>query len=126
MRSRVLLAGAVGIIAFSAVLTSAASLGGITATSLGADSSVVAGCDSDGVSITYSHLYNTTTDVYDIDGVDVSGVDAACNGLPYSITVSAGAVDEEITGTVGGTTISGTLASALAALAVDHVAIVIG
>jgi hypothetical protein len=112
----------------------AASLGGLNTDSLGADADVVASCDTDGVSLSYTTSYDATSQSYEVDGVDVSGVDAACNGLSAELTLSgsnpdvAGSPTVEVTGT-GTPDLDGTftinLTSSMAAEWVDHAALVI-
>ncbi len=74
--------------AFAAVFGSAASLGGITSTKLGADDSVVAACDTNGVSTSYTTAYNTTTTAgYKVDKVKVGGIADTCNGQTMKVTL---------------------------------------
>ena len=58
MRSRrTLLAVLGGIVAFALVVGAAASLGGLTSTNLGADTSIVAACDTRGITSAYTTVY---------------------------------------------------------------------
>jgi len=106
MRSRrTLLAVLGGIAAFAIVIGSAATLGGLGTDDLGSDDSVVAACDSNGVTTAYTNVYNTTTTAsYKVDKVTVSGMDALCTGQFMTITLSGalGASLEEVTKTVTG------------------------
>lgn len=90
MRSRrTLLALLGGVLTFAVVVGMAASLGGITSTSLGADDTVVASCDTDGVTTSYSTVYNTTgTAGYKVDDVTVGGVADACDGKSMTVTLT--------------------------------------
>jgi hypothetical protein len=54
MNRKIALAVGAGVIAAGGVLASAATLGGVTAGSLGTDSAVVAGCTSSGVTIKWN------------------------------------------------------------------------
>ncbi len=53
-KRRHVLAGVAALATFGAVVGSAATLGGITSASLGADASVVAGCDPNGITVSYT------------------------------------------------------------------------
>ncbi len=86
-RKRALFAIVAGVSAFGIVGASAASLGGITGTSLGADVGVVASCDTDGVSVSYVNGYNPTTGTYQTTAVNVSSINAACNGMAIDLTL---------------------------------------
>ncbi len=76
-----------GVAMFGVVGASAASLGGITSASLGADATVVASCDTDGITLAYTNGYDATIGEYTTSSVAVSGIDAACNGLPIELTL---------------------------------------
>src|SRR5688572_639201 len=79
----------------AAVFGSAASLGGISpAPSLGADDSVVAACDGDGVGVSYTKAYSAGAPAgYKVTAVTVTGVADACDGQTLAATLanSAGA-----------------------------------
>jgi hypothetical protein len=84
-------------------LASAAQLN-INSASLGAGTSVVASCDTDGIDVHYTNVYNAGTGVYDTSSVILTGVDAKCNGLKYSVQLKTGtgvgtALGDPITGT---------------------------
>jgi hypothetical protein len=74
------------VLAFSMIAASAASLGGITTSSLGAEADVVASCDTVGgiaadFAVAFSGgEYRTTT-------VQISGADLACEGLDIDVTL---------------------------------------
>ncbi|MCU1361301.1 MAG: hypothetical protein JWN99_2590 [Ilumatobacteraceae bacterium] len=118
------------LIAAALVSASAATLGGLTSDSLGANDSVVAACDSDGIDIAYTYAYNATSQWYDVTDVNFSGVDPNCDGLDASISLADGTtllnttVSTGITVPVGGT-FSITLGTAVQAELVDHAALVI-
>ncbi len=83
-----ILAGAIALAFFGVVAASAASLGGLTANNLGADNTVVASCDTDGVGLTYTTAYNAGTGAYEVTAATVTGVAAACGGQTLSLTLS--------------------------------------
>ena len=75
------------------VFAMAASLGGITSDSLGADSAAVATCDSDGVATSYTTAYDAGDGRYEVTAVVVTGIDNACDGksIAVTLTTTAGA-----------------------------------
>lgn len=100
---RILLAAGAGLLAVGAVSASAASLGGITGKSVGVDDEIVASCDTDGINVAYTYGYNATSGKYDVTGVDLTGVNAACNGMAYSLTLADNtnaALGSALTGTL--------------------------
>ena len=86
---------------FSLIAASAASLNGISTAELGADSTVVASCDADGVDVDYNWNYiNGDPGLFDVVSVDVSGIDSACNGFDLyvelgdqSVSLGSGSVN---------------------------------
>ena len=90
MRSRrTLLAILGGVAAFAIVIGSAATLGGIDSTSLGADDTLVASCDTDGVTSAYTSAYDATISGggYEVASVTIGGIDDGCDGQSMSITL---------------------------------------
>ncbi|MBI5087593.1 MAG: hypothetical protein HZB15_01620 [Actinobacteria bacterium] len=75
------------LIAAGLVSASAASLGGLTSETLGAESDVVAGCDPDGIDIAYVTDYNETTQDYEVIGVRLLGVADTCIGQLASVAL---------------------------------------
>ena len=71
----------------------AATLGGITSPSLGADVVTVASCDTDGVTLAYTNSYDSSVGRYQTTAVAVSSINSACNTKAISLTLkdSAGA-----------------------------------
>jgi len=115
-------------VAFAALTASAATLGGLTSESLGADQTVVASCDSDGIALAYTNVYNATTNDYQTTAVTLSGVATPCVGQHYQLTLSDGTASlGESTGTVALTSGSQvvTLASPVAAASVTKASLVI-
>lgn len=121
-----------GVTMFGAVMGSAASLGGITAEGLGADDTLVASCDTDGVTTSYTTAYNTTGSAgYKVATVSVGGLDNACDGkaIEVRLTGAAGASLEAVSKTVetdaGSTSTSLTFGSSTLAESVTGVHIVV-
>jgi hypothetical protein len=84
------LAACGGLAAFGVLTAAAASLGGLSSSSLGADQTVVASCDTDGIVLSYTNSYNTSTSAYTVSAVVATGVNAGCNGKAYKLTLSGG------------------------------------
>lgn len=108
---------------------SAASLGGLTAGSIGSDDSIVAACDTDGITITYTNSYNATAQQYQVSAVNFSGVNAACNGKAASVSLRNGTTllttQASAAITVATSAFSITLATPVAASSVSGVSLVI-
>jgi hypothetical protein len=75
------------LIAAALVSASAASLGGLTTATLGAESQIVAGCDGNGIDIAYGTAYNVTSQDYEVTEVRLLNVDAACVNQLASVTL---------------------------------------
>ena len=86
-RKRIALAVIVTATLLGVVAASAASLGGITSGNLGADTGVVASCDTDGVTLAYTNSYDATLGRYQTTSVSVSGINTACNTKAISLTL---------------------------------------
>ncbi len=129
LKRRNLLALLAGVLAFALVVGAAASLGGITSSNLGADDSVVASCDTDGVTTAYTTVYNTTGSAgFKVDDVTVGAIAAPCVGDSMTITLTgaANASLASATSTVAaGTTTTVDLGSTALAEAVTGVHVVI-
>jgi hypothetical protein len=99
------LAVAVAIGGFGVLTAAAASLGGLTSASLGADQTVVASCDTDGIALAYTDAYDALSNTYKTTAVTISGVATPCVGKTYKLTLSDGTVSlGETSGTVALTT----------------------
>lgn len=110
-RNRLVLGLVIGVAVFAAAFGMAASLGGIDSDTLGADDQVVAACHTSAADITtrYATVYNATgTAGYKVDSVTLDGVDAACEGLDFKITLSGGTA-QEVTGSLTLTSGSATI-----------------
>lgn len=78
-----------GVGLFGLAVASAASLGGLNTTSLGADNGAVASCDTDGVALAYTTAYSATDGRYKVTSVTVSGIATpACDGKTLRVTLS--------------------------------------
>ncbi|MEM7285810.1 MAG: hypothetical protein AAF480_05615 [Actinomycetota bacterium] len=121
------IAAIAAIVAFGGFLAMAATLGGITADNLGADSSVIASCDTDGVTTSYTVAYDATDARDEITAVVVAGVDAACAGQTLTVTLTNGSdvqLDQtSVTAVAGSNTVTATTPPS--AEAVENVLIVI-
>src|SRR5207342_968809 len=73
-RRRIAAAIIAGAATLGVVGASAASLGGITSNSLGADTAVVGSCDLDGVTLAYTNSYDATLGRYQTTAVNVTGI----------------------------------------------------
>lgn len=126
-RKGVVLALVGGAAAFGLVGASAATLNGITGASLGADASVVASCDGDGVDVDYTTSYDAGAGTYVATEVLVTSVDAACDGLGIDVTLAdaGGAVLGNGAGTVAGGAATVALGTPADAETVANIAIVI-
>jgi hypothetical protein len=77
-----------GVGAFGLAVASAASLGGLTTNTLGAENGVVASCDTDGVTLAYTNTYDATSGLYRVSSVTVSGIASpACTGKTLTVTL---------------------------------------
>jgi hypothetical protein len=86
-RRGVLFALLIGLAAFGLVGAAAASLGGLGGQKLGADDTVVASCDTDGVTLAYTTAYDATAGTYKVTGVTISGINTACNTETMAVTL---------------------------------------
>jgi hypothetical protein len=113
MSKRKTLAIVSAVAAFAAVSASAAGLGGLTGTSLGADTTVVASCDSDGIGVTYTTSYNVATSQYVVSAVNLSGVNPVCNAKAANLTLSDSTGASIGSATVASLTVSGTFTATI-------------
>jgi hypothetical protein len=90
-----------GLAAFGILTAAAASLGGLSSSSLGADQTVIASCDTDGITLAYTNAYDATTNSYKTSAVVATLVNVACAAKSYKLTLSNGAASlGEFTNTV--------------------------
>jgi len=76
-----------GVCVFGIVGASAATLGGITGPALGADTVVIASCDTNGVTLAYTNAYDATLGRYQTTSVTVSGIAATCASKSLALTL---------------------------------------
>jgi len=100
MKKRVLIAILAALIVFAGVLAMAASLGGITSSTVGADDTVVASCDTNGVTASYATAWDATDERYEITSVTIGGVSDTCDGLTMSVTLTDSSGAQIGTGTL--------------------------
>ena len=100
-RRRMAVAVLVGSASFAVLGASAATLGGITGTAVGADTAVIGSCDTDGVTLTYTNTYDATLGRYQTTAVTVSGIAGACAGKTLSLTLNDASSASLASGTVG-------------------------
>ena len=123
-KKRAALAIVLGVVTFGVVAASAASLGGLSGASLGAEDVSVTGCDANGVTVAYTSAFTTGT--YKVTAVTLSGVDAACTGKALKLTLrdSANVSLAEVTGVAALSNLL-TLTTPVSASAVAGVSVVI-
>ena len=97
---RKMLAVLAGLLVFGLVSAAAATLGGLTVQSLGAESEVVASCDNDGIAVDWGTALQGVE--YVVDSVELSDVAAACDGLNVEVTVFDGDSPNNVLATVSG------------------------
>jgi hypothetical protein len=64
---------------------------GVTSDNLGAGDSIVASCDTDGLTADYTAVYSATANAYEVTTVELGGVAVACNTQQVQITLSGAA-----------------------------------
>jgi hypothetical protein len=124
---RAVIASVVGLAATGGILASAAALS-VNANTLGAGTSVIASCDTDGVTVSYTSAYNAAAGAYRTTAAVISGIAAACDAKSIDVTVSGagGASLANGTGTIAaGGTHTVTFASAVDPALITGAAIVI-
>ena len=124
LRKRVAIA-VIGASALGIGVASAATLGGLTSSSLGANETVVAACDSDGVTIAYTNAYDAATGKYRTTSATIGGMAAACTGKNLSVTLKDGTGASLATASVAVTGATQAVNVAAAADAVSGAAVVI-
>jgi hypothetical protein len=108
MKKRLLVSLIAGTAVFGSVFAFAASLNGVDSDNLGADDDVVASCDTDGITTSYTVAYAAANDRWEVTHVVVGGLAALCEGETLSLTLtdSTDAVIGTASALVGPTTTS--------------------
>ena len=125
---RKLTAVVIAVLVFGLISASAASLGGIDEADLGASAEVVASCDTDGVDVDYTLVYDAANDQFDVTEVIVSQIAAPdCDGDAIYVEISAlGAQEDFGSATIGSGTVTVPMTNLDAsAEAIDEIAIYI-
>jgi hypothetical protein len=86
MRKRTL-AVVLGLLVFSLIAASAATLGGVRSDQLGADVGVVASCDTDGVDVAFTTSY--IGGEYLVTSVELTDVSEDCDGQDVSVQLTS-------------------------------------
>lgn len=102
---RLLLALVFGTAAYTIAFASAATIGTVTDAGVGSGNQVIASCDTDGVNTAYGTAYSASTPGYNVTTVNVTNINAACNGKTISVTVAKS--DGSTPSTGAGTVASG-------------------
>ena len=116
-RSRKSLAVALAIVGVAGLSMASAAQLNVTSDTVAAGTSVVAACDSDGVSVAYTTAFSAGS--YQVTGVTISGIAAGCNGrtLDFTLTNVSNTSIGTGTATVAGTSVTvGSLTASAAAL----------
>jgi hypothetical protein len=119
MRRRRLAAIVAGLSVLGITSASAASLGGLTTPSLGADVGVVASCDTDGLTVSFTNTYSATLGRYQATAVGVGGINAACATKSLNLTLRDATNVSLGTGTIAALTASATQTVTLTAPGVN-------
>ena len=123
-RSRKSLAVALAIVGVAGLSMASAAQLNVTSDTVAAGTSVVAACDTDGVSVAYTTGFSAGS--YKVTGVTISAIAAGCSGrtLDFTLLDTGNAVLATGTGTISGTSLTvGSLTAS--ASAVTGIAVVI-
>jgi len=128
-KNKVIIALLGGVLSMGVVGASAATLGGLTGSGLGADDQIVAACDTDGITVAYTTAYSAASQVYQVTAVNFTAVNAACNGKAASVSLRNGTTNLGTTNvasiTVTASAFSVTLGSPVTASSVNGLSLVI-
>lgn len=125
---RNLIAAIVAVMVFGGTFAFAASLGGVTTGSVGDSATVVASCDTDGVTTAFSGpAWDSTGKHYGVSSMSVTGINTACNtdAIKVTLTDSSGASLGEGSGTVASGAATVNFASPVDASSVEGIEVVI-
>jgi hypothetical protein len=88
MSKSLLLSLGAGVSAFAAVTASAATLGTILDKDLGAATTVIAACDTNGITLDYTTVYDTSAGAYKVTEALLGGIaNATCEGQSIKVTL---------------------------------------
>lgn len=125
---RLVIAIIAGLVVFGGTFAFAASLGGVTTGTVGDSATVIASCDTNGVTTAFgTPTWDATNKRYGVTTLNVTSIDAACNGLTIKVTLtdSSGASLGEATGTVASGAASLTFSPSVSAASVTGMEVVI-
>ena len=130
MKKRTLFAAVASMMVFGSVYAFAASLSSVTTAKVGAATSALASCDTDGVSTSYTSAWDTTDKRYEITAVTVSAISDTCDGQTAYVSVNDSTNVSLSTGstaipTAVGTSVTVTLGVAVSAEAASNVHVLI-
>jgi hypothetical protein len=131
MKKRFFIGACVLATVFATVFGLAATLS-VSPNGLGAGSSSVGSCDSDGVSTSYANSWDATDKRYEVTSVTVNGIADACDGkslkaaLTDSANVNLGDGSVTVPTGAGTTATVSSLSASPSAAAVNNVHVVIG
>lgn len=110
---------AVGI--FAAVFGAAATLGGINSDNLGADTSSVASCDTDGIDVGWVTDFDATD--FTVTSINLSGIAVECEGQTVSVALNGVEIGSSLLGATGSESLS--LTTPVTAESVGDIAVLI-
>lgn len=125
---RILIAVVAGLAVFGGTFAFAASLGGVTTGTVGDSATVIASCDTDGVTATFgAPTWDATNKRYGLTTLNVTSINTACNGLGIKVTLKDGSDVQlgESTGTVAAGAASLTFSPSVSAQTVAGIDVVI-
>jgi len=125
---RILVAVAAGLMVFGGTLAFAGSLGGVTTGAVGDSATVVASCDTDGVTAAFgAPSWDATNKRYGISTLNVTNINTACNSDAIKVTLKdvTGTALGEATGTVAAGAASLTYSPSVSASSVAGIDVVI-
>lgn len=128
-RKKVFVAVMGGVLSMGLVGASAATLGTLSSAGLGADDQIVAGCDTDGITVGYTTAYSAVAQTYQVTAVNFTGVNAACNAKAASVSLRNGTTNLGTTNVASITVVASaftvTLGAAVTASSVNGLSLII-
>ena len=86
---RTIVAAIAGLAIAGGVFASAASLGGVSSSNIGASTTVVASCDTDGVKLDYKTGWDAESGTYLVRAVSIDGISEQCKGQNIEVSLRA-------------------------------------